>query len=397
MASSWLLKIPRSDDSGGHVLVQVSHRHGHADLDLTLFATESEAVYKSKGNYRSYSDEVQVDSKPTNPASCSRCVLQGLAYQFIVRQKKLKDLRSSRYNGSDDEWEAILRHSFLSEEDSSISPELKKGVEIVAAVSGKDDHRSLTVTFRNRIDQITQKLGSIELKETEEEIQLFDWASGAVDRQRTSQEKVVNLQSKSENDQATITALQAQVADLVRAKSEHEEQLMSKFALLLNEKKLEIRNQQRILSIAKVDRKKLAQLRLTLDGTRRQPAGRKRRAETEAQDGDQEKDESDGFETMAVDHMPNAVGDARSSRETTPETETESEDGEAADLPAQPTLATELPTSKPGNGKRETPPPPRALPFVKKGAQKKNDMTETEFPQPLLGSDEETASEDDEL
>ena len=397
MASSWLLKIPRSDDSEGHVLLQVSHRDGHADLDLTLFATESEAVYKSKGKYRSHSNEAHVGSKPTNPASCSHCVCRGLAYQFIVRQKKLKDLRSSRYNGSDDEWEAILRHSFLSKQDSSIPPELKKGLEIVAAVSGKDDNRSLTISFRNRIDQITQKLGSIELKETEEEIQLFDWASSAVDRQGTSQEEVVNLQSKSENDQATITALQAQVADLVKAKREHEEQLISKFALLLNEKKLEIRNQQRILSTAKVDRKKLAQLRLTLDGTRKQPTGKKRRAETEAQDGDQEKDESDGFETMAIDHMPIAVGDARSSRETTPETETESEDGEAAGLLAKPTLAGEPSTSKPGNAKSETPPPPRALPFVKKGAQKKNEMTEAESPELLLGSDEETASEDDEL
>ena len=54
MASSWLVKIPRSDDSEGHVLVQVSHKDGHADLDLTLFATEGEAVYKSKGTYWSF-------------------------------------------------------------------------------------------------------------------------------------------------------------------------------------------------------------------------------------------------------------------------------------------------------------------------------------------------------
>jgi hypothetical protein len=48
MAPPWVLTIPRSDDNQGHVLIQVSHKDGHADLDLTLFGTESEAVYKTK-------------------------------------------------------------------------------------------------------------------------------------------------------------------------------------------------------------------------------------------------------------------------------------------------------------------------------------------------------------
>ena len=48
MASSWVLKIPRSDDDQSHVLIQVSHKDGHPELDLTVFATESEAVYKTK-------------------------------------------------------------------------------------------------------------------------------------------------------------------------------------------------------------------------------------------------------------------------------------------------------------------------------------------------------------
>ena len=313
-----------------------------------------------------------------------------------MRQKKIKDLRSQRYNGSDDEWEAILRNVFLSKEDSGISSELDKGLETVAAVSGKDDNRLLTITFRNRIDQITQKLGSTELKETEEEIQLFDWASVAVDQQRASQVEVVKLRTKSENDQTTITALQAQIADLVKAKREHEEQLISKFVLLLNEKKSKIRNQQRLLSTAKIGGEKLAQLRLTLEGNGKTRAG-KRKARPEAQDSDPEKDESDGFETMDIDHKPNAVVDAPSSRETTPETETESEDGDLAGQAATALLAVKSQTSKPSNARNETPPPPRALPFVKKGARKTNEMTEAKSPEPVLGSDEETASEDDEL
>ena len=48
MASSWVLKFPRSDDDQSHVLIHVSHKGGRADLDLTLLGTESEMVYKTK-------------------------------------------------------------------------------------------------------------------------------------------------------------------------------------------------------------------------------------------------------------------------------------------------------------------------------------------------------------
>jgi hypothetical protein len=320
-----------------------------------------------------------------------------LANQLEVRQKKARDLRSSKYTGSDNEWENILRYVLMSKQDSDISTQLRTGLETVAAVTGKDDNRVLTITFRNRIDQIIQKLGSIELKETEEEIQLFDWATSAVDQQRSLQEEVSTLRSKSEADQAAITALQSQVADLVKANAEHEEQLISKFAILLNEKKLKIRNQQRILSSAKVDKAKLARLKLTLNGTGRQPTRKKRRAETEAEAHDQEKDESDDFETMDVDHMPNALGDARSSRETTPETETESEGEISAGHLATSTFAADSQTSKRSKAESESPPPRRSLPFVKEGPHKGDEMTTSKPLETALGSGEETASEDDEL
>ena len=48
MASSWVLKFPRSDDNQSYVLVHVSQKDGHADLDLTLLGTEGEMVYKTK-------------------------------------------------------------------------------------------------------------------------------------------------------------------------------------------------------------------------------------------------------------------------------------------------------------------------------------------------------------
>jgi len=317
--------------------------------------------------------------------------------QFAVRQKKVRELRSPKYNGSDDEWESILRNVFLLKPDSSISAELKKGLETVATVTGTDDNNILTITFRNRIDQITQKLGTLEFKETDEEIQLFDWATSAADQQMLLQEEVSALRSKSEADQATITALQSQFADLVKVKRENEEQLISKFAILLNEKKLKIRNQQRILSTAKIDKNKLAQLKLTVGGAIRKATGRKRRAETELEAYDREKDESDDFESMDVDHMPDALGDTRSSRETTPEAETESGDEMSAGQQATSILAPEPQTPAPSRSESNYPPPPRPLPFVKKGAPQGDEQKISKPLETALGSDEETATEDDEL
>jgi DNA double-strand break repair and V(D)J recombination protein XRCC4 len=51
----------------------------------------------------------------------------------------------------------------------------------------------------------------------------------------------------------TINKLNGQLEELINAKSEHESQLISKFVQLLNEKKLKIRNQQRLLASARVD------------------------------------------------------------------------------------------------------------------------------------------------
>jgi hypothetical protein len=60
-------------------------------------------------------------------------------------------------------------------------------------------------------------------------------------------------------------------------------------------------------------------------------------------------------------------------------------------------LAAESQMPKPNRAGNDTLPPSRSLPFVKKGAQKGEGVTKTKSPEPALGSDEETASEDDEL
>lgn len=54
----------------------------------------------------------------------------------------------------------------------------------------------------------------------------------------------------------TIAKLNAQLENLVQAKNDHDDQLIAKFVQLLNEKKLKIRNQQRLLASANIDTSK---------------------------------------------------------------------------------------------------------------------------------------------
>lgn len=293
------------------------------------------------------------------------------------------------------------------------------------------------VSLRNRVDKITQKLGSIELTQDESvEIQLFEWCGSAIDQKSILEFEHSVLRRKYESAQATIASLDAKLEELVKAKTDHEEELISKFVLLLNEKKLKIRNQQRLLSTAKVDQKRLQEMQKTLEGKgRRAGSSRagKRRIHDQAGAAEMPEDSSDAFEKMDVDQQEGIVAgsqEASSERQTTPETETDADsDGIAAKpLPeASPASKTSSPARnkaskkaispapKRGNlrqsgTKSASPPPPaRKLPFARKGAKAKKtpgpetepvkqaqvDTRDTANVQDSGG--DETASDDDEL
>jgi predicted nucleic acid-binding Zn-ribbon protein len=67
------------------------------------------------------------------------------------------------------------------------------------------------------------------------------------------EQQVSTLTSHYSLAEDTINKLNQQLEELMHAKTEHENQLMSNFVQILNEKKLKIRNQQRLLAAATVD------------------------------------------------------------------------------------------------------------------------------------------------
>ncbi|EEP79223.1 predicted protein [Uncinocarpus reesii 1704] len=259
MAPERVLRIPRSDSLDEFILIKTS-KSGKNKLDLSLVATEGE-----------------------NP------------YTGSIKTSQISKLRAKNYRGSDDEWAGILSYVFNQNQDAIESEDWTTGLETVAIVKsmdGEDDDegdKEILITLRKRIDSITlilqQRLGSITLKQDDDQaIQLFDWTGIAVAQANDVSNEVFSLKAKYRDSESTISHLNAQLEELIQAKKEHDDQLIAKFAQLLNEKKLKIRNQQRLLATAKVDPAKVAELEAANTGKKPRKADASRKTKRKAQE-----------------------------------------------------------------------------------------------------------------
>lgn len=277
---------------------------------------------------------------------------------------------------------------------------------MTCSISGKDPHGTLSIAFSNRIEEITQRLGTIELPQTEEtdDVNLFEWALQAIEKRDELAEEVTNLRGEINTKDEVVSSLRKQIDELVKAKAEHETQMLSKFALLLNEKKLKIRNMQRVMSNARIDQKKLKELQDAI-GNEPTSAGHRNKRQAEEVAQDEESDESDAFEPMDVDIDPNTPRDLDSpqSGASTPiQSATEDEENDALDAQAP---STDRPQTRaldldPKQSIPTTLPPPRELPFQKKTGQQNNEAAEEAQlakPRATPADDEETETEEEEL
>ncbi|KAH0265062.1 hypothetical protein KCU91_g11660, partial [Aureobasidium melanogenum] len=206
-----VLRLPRTDVANDFVLVNVEP-YGSDPLDLKLVATDGQSPFVAS-----------------------------------VRQNQIQKLQASGSQIQLDHWQSIL--SAVLFQSIPNDPTLA-GVEAVANVSSSQ----LTITIRNKISGITQRLGVITLdKDEDEDIQLYDWTGFAVSRADGLAHQLATFQSTVAEHQKTIDDLTAQLDDLVKAKKSHQDEMLRKFAALLNTKKLKIRDQQRLLAHSNVD------------------------------------------------------------------------------------------------------------------------------------------------
>lgn len=69
-----------------------------------------------------------------------------------------------------------------------------------------------------------------------------------------SLKELAGVKAQASSEQDTIAKLSAQLDDLIQTKSETESAMLQQFMELLNEKKRKIRDQNRLLARAKVDK-----------------------------------------------------------------------------------------------------------------------------------------------
>lgn len=201
MAPFPVLKLRRSD-ADGCLLVQASSA-GPEPLDLKLVATEGAAPYVSS-----------------------------------LRHSRVTSLRSQRCPVSDKEWEQILGAVLR-----------RKQVDDVETLASVPSSGSASLTIRKQVNGITQSLGVIQFRHDENlRIELFPWCTQSLDDLAEKTEAVASLVAQTQSLDAEVADLRAQLETLMQAKKEDETALLLKFRDLLNEKKVKIREQQKIIS-----------------------------------------------------------------------------------------------------------------------------------------------------
>ncbi|KAF3025755.1 hypothetical protein E8E14_014447 [Neopestalotiopsis sp. 37M] len=217
-------------------------------------------------------------------------------YVVKLRHQRVQEWKASPGHCTDDEWEQILIATLI----ETSSPQ-GKDIEVKVELGvGKDNKSTANLIFRKNLSGITQRLGSIELKENVNEfVDPFQWCVNAIGDHAKVDNDLAAATAKAAELEKTTNELKAQLEDLLKAKDDDERQLLEKFRDLLNEKKLKIRQQHRLLASAEVDPEKLQNVGASQSTLRKAKASRNSKRKAAGEEPDDVSD--DGFDQMDVD------------------------------------------------------------------------------------------------
>lgn len=321
-----ILRLHRLDKQGHHLLVRVAQA-GNKSLDLKLIGTDHEHLYHAE-----------------------------------IKDSSVKSLQANSFSGDLSEWKAILKYALRHEREPDTTPESFEGLETVASISGK----TFTITIRKNIGGITQRLGDIKLQQDDEkeEVDAFEWVHAAVATADSMRTELESLQASMDEQRQRVTDLNQQLDDLVRAKKDHEDELLSKFTALLNAKKLKIRDQQRLLAGAQIDPEAAEAV-----GDRHTGAGRSRKA-AQSRSAKRKAGTADDTDDENMDEgQEDQDEEERRQSETPPRSEDEAtEDEEDLDGPGPSRVSADT-RSNMDVDKPDELPPKRDLPFARKDSK----------------------------
>lgn len=222
----------------------------------------------------------------------------------------------------------------------------------------------------------------------DEEIELFSWCAAAADASTESKHEAATSIAQIRRLETTVKELTAQLEELVKTKGEDETILLQKFRDLLNEKKVKIREQQKILASGSFNASFPASSQPTQapapepnhKPAKSRPAKRKQPAKNVVEESEEE---DGGPQRMEVDDRRVEAAEDADDGDTTERTASVTSDDEDDD-------GVEAIAPPPPKKKATEPPPPRRdLPFANR-----KPVTRQAGPAPMdAGSD--TASDDE--
>ena len=354
-----ILRIKRTDDKNSHILLRVSQT-GPKTLDLDIIGTEQFNVFHG-----------------------------------AIKESDVKSLQSNNFSGDLQEWKEILNYAFLHHRPEGPTPEALQGIETVASIKGK----TLEVNLRKNTGGIVQRLGSVKLEEESLEVSAFDWVDTAVSISDDLRSQLETLQASVSEQREQVVKLTKQLDELVQAKREHEEELLNKFMPLLNAKKLKIRDQQRLLAGAKIDRgtaEAVNETRSSRSAPGRKAGGSRRWKRKMDEQGDDKIEEDLDEGSLEADE------EERQQEETPPPSDDEMTDDEEDLNEFAPASSSSRTVGADANGtssqrmeidEDEELPPRRELPFKKKSAP----PAAAEQAEPSANADDDDDETDEEL
>ncbi|KAF2016491.1 hypothetical protein BU24DRAFT_422829 [Aaosphaeria arxii CBS 175.79] len=348
MASSHIIPIPGTTDADPVVLIEVTPIKGKHPLDLRLVGCEGESGYVTD-----------------------------------IRHRDIGKLKKHNFKGSDQDWETLLSYFLLQKQPEGDQAKVLDDVRVAYTIKAE----KLEITIHKDVQGIKVILGEISLElNEEEEIAPFEWAQTAAQSHGQALEEITRMKAELRNKQEVIDQLTAQLKDFIKAKNESETAMLQQFMQLLNEKKRKIRDQNRLLAGAKVDKEAATAVKAARQETKPRKAGASRESKRKApaKTPVAEEEEEEASDRMEVDEVKKEEGEEESEQDddsipeaSTPDrvTDDETDDddnqddgGAPASSVSQSRQQAETSGTKSGQSPKDAsvpdaPPPIRELPF----------------------------------
>jgi len=199
-----IFRVPRSDTVGGCTILHIHPQAATIELNVKITATDGE-----------------------------------VGYTLDLKENKVGRLQDEIAHQSEDDWKSVLRAALLADpREEDLTWKLK--LEMTSLLKGN----AIVIELRQDINGIKQRLGFLEIPSNDEvEVELWQWLDETCKEKDESQFKLRVAEDQLKKQLDMVGQLTSQLQDLIAAKKEHEDALIVRFQLLLNEKKQKLRDQ----------------------------------------------------------------------------------------------------------------------------------------------------------